>query len=93
MKTKFEYIHFVKVAEKPKTTVWECRHNEVIDELYDEDNVLGVVKWYGPWRQYCFSQIALMGVFNASCLDDIAEFIRSLPRKSGKKPPRAGKGE
>ncbi len=79
MKTKFEYIHFVKVAEKPKTSVWECRNNK-------SGFVLGVVKWYGPWRQYCFSQVAILGVFNAGCLDNIAEFIRSLPRKSGKKP-------
>jgi len=86
MKTKFEYIHFVKVAEKPKTSVWECRNN-------NSNDALGRVQWFGRWRQYCFHPAPTHSfvelVFNVGCLDDIAAFIRSLPRKTGPKPKGA----
>lgn len=83
MKTEFQYIHFVKVAEKPKTSVWSCRNNRSNVEL-------GYVKWYGPWRQYCFMpNAAELTVFNVACLQDIQDFIRSLPRKTS---PSKGNG-
>jgi len=76
MKTDFKYICFLKIAEKPKTTVWSCRNKKSNEEL-------GQVKWYGPWRQYCFfPSTELATVFNAHCLDDIIVFINSLPRKT-----------
>lgn len=79
-KPKFEYIHFVLVDEKPKiyrTTVWSCQNNKSGEEL-------GVVKWYGPWRQYCYFP-AQPSVYSAGCMDDIANFIRMLMDERGKK--------
>lgn len=77
--TKFEYIHFVKVAEKPKTVVYEVRSNR-------SEEVLGEVKWYGPWRQYCFHPaLDKLTVWNAGCLRDLIAFIESLPRKTNRK--------
>ena len=43
--------------------------------------VLGEIKWYSPWRQYCF----LPGhntyfVFSKGCLDDVSNFIGRLKR-------------
>jgi len=81
MKTKYQYIHFVKVAEKPKTVVYECRNNRSGD-------VLGEVRWYGAWRQYCFHPAVVSfgsTVFNVACLKDICDFIESLPRKTSAK--------
>ena len=34
---------------------------------------LGVVRWYAPWRRYCFYAEANM-LFDAKCLTQIAEF-------------------
>ena len=73
---RFEYIHFVLVGEKPKTKVWSCRNNK-------SDTELGVVKWYGPWRQYCFFAVPA-AVFNLACLQDIIEFLskQNTPRRA-----------
>lgn len=37
--------------------------------------LLGLVKWYPSWRQYCFYNKGEI-VLSAGCLDDIADFIR-----------------
>ncbi len=65
---KYKHIHFVMVAEKPKTTVWSCRNNR-------SDQELGEVRWYSPWRQYCYFPTT-PAVYSASCLDDIKSFIQ-----------------
>lgn len=67
-----KWIRFVDVSERFsefKTCVWEVLTIAVPNE------VIGVVRWYGPWRQYCF----IPGddtVYNAECLEDIADFCR-----------------
>jgi hypothetical protein len=56
--------------------------------FYDIRNVrssdlLGIVEWYGPWRQYCFS--AEEGcVFSAGCLKDIEAFLLALMAERAK---------
>ena len=75
MKTKYEHIHFVRLEDKPKTSVWLCAANE-------DDEELGVVKWYGAWRQYCFHAAIYPCVFNVSCLEDICDFIRQLGKQA-----------
>lgn len=74
MKTKYKYIQFVKLRDLPKTTEWAllARKKDVT-----VDEVLGSVKWYGPWRQYSFFPIPIT-VFNRTCLEDIAHFIGQL---------------
>ena len=67
---KYEFIYFVLIEQKPKTGVYECRNNS-------SNIVLGIVKWYGPWRQYCFFPSGDT-IFNVSCLDDIKDFIHKL---------------
>ncbi len=72
MITKFKFIHFVEIEQKPKTKVYSCRNNRSGDEL-------GVVKWYPGWRQYCFFPDELASlVFNAGCLADIITFMKQL---------------
>jgi len=67
MKIEYEYIHFKIARCLPKTRVWNCRGNH-------GDNLLGEVKWYAGWRQYCFFP-APSTVFNKGCLEDINSFI------------------
>lgn len=70
MKTRYKYIHFVKLRDCKKTSVWSCRNNKSEDEL-------GQIKWYGVWRQYCYFP-TIQAVYNAGCLNDIREFINEL---------------
>jgi hypothetical protein len=53
-----------------KTTVWTI-HNNITNDI------LGKIKWYGPWRQYCLHTIDNV-VFNDGCLSDIIRFIKQL---------------
>lgn len=52
---------------KRKTSVWEICNTT--------GSLLGSVKWFGRWRQYCFSP-SVMTTFNAECLNDIARFLK-----------------
>lgn len=72
MKTKYEYIHFDKMESPPraKTSYWMCVNNNYGTNL-------GIIKWYGGWRQYCFFPYDGM-VFNTGCLADISHFIGQL---------------
>lgn len=73
MKTEYKYIHFVKVADKPKTSVWSCRNNATGDEL-------GEVRWYPDWRQSCYFPV-IFAVYSAGCLEDIQHFIGELKKE------------
>jgi len=45
-------------------------------------NCIGVLKWYGPWRQFCFYP-GDDTVWSADCLEDIQDALRRI--KSGGK--------
>jgi len=70
MKTKYQYISFVQIASKTKTTVWKCVSNWGKGEL-------GIIKWYPAWRQYSYFS-TVQAVYSRGCLDDIGDFIRQL---------------
>ena len=73
MITKYKYIHFEQIPvpdQKKKTTIWRCLNNKSLGDL-------GLIKWYGPWRQYCFLP-ANGTIFNKGCLEDINDFITQL---------------
>ena len=43
--------------------------------------VLGIIRWYAPWRKYCF--YTLEGgamVFDVNCLREIADFCEAETR-------------
>ncbi len=67
---EYKYIYFIKVEDKPKTSVWHCRNQK-------SNGLLGVVKWYGPWRQYCFLPEPNT-IFNTGCFENINHFIKQL---------------
>ena len=70
MKTKYKHIHFVMIEQKTKTSVWVYLTNQ-------ENDGLGSVKWYSPWRRYCFFPVAET-VYEKTCLTDIIHFIKQL---------------
>lgn len=78
-----EYLEFVEEPTPPdrKTGIWQvCSRSS--------GAILGRIKWYGAWRQFCFFPEPLT-IFNTGCMDDISEFIaermeaRRLARSGG----------
>ncbi len=65
------WIYFEKSTSIYKRTdCWMCRTK-------GRDTPLGHIKWYAPWRCYCFYPAELT-VFNALCLTEIGEFLTRL---------------
>lgn len=64
-----KYIEFNLIEQKPKTSVYAVRNIK-------SQAILGWIKWYPTWRQYCFFPESDC-VFNIDCLKDIIEFINS----------------
>jgi hypothetical protein len=59
---------------KPKTLVWTVRNTNY-------GYVLGTIKWFWRWRQYCFFP-SLDVIFSANCLQEIINFIKTLRQKA-----------
>ena len=59
---------------KPKTAVYgifSAHHSER----------LGTVKWFGPWRQYCFWPSCVdVTTFSSGCLRDLDNFLVTLKK-------------
>ena len=66
----YPYIYFEKVASTSKTDIYELRNERT-------DSVLGVVQWYGSWRQYCFFPKGET-IFNKGCLSSILDFLTEV---------------
>lgn len=82
IQTRYKYIYFEMIEKKRKTCVWECRNNRT-------GAVLGIIKWYPPWRQY--SSFAEPGtMFNDTCHDNISHFLKQL--RVGRKPKNKTEG-
>ncbi len=81
---EYKYISFTLEDIKPSTYVWACRNNK-------SGFKLGVVKWYSPWRQYCYFP-SRSTVLNRGCMEDIGDFIgkQMLERKITKLEARDG---
>jgi hypothetical protein len=71
MKTSYKYISFEKLEAKTKTEQFLVKNKS-------SDFILGYVKWYGPWRKYCFFIDVPGLVFDAGCLADIQDFMNRL---------------
>ena len=54
-------------ADADRTKVWCIRNLR-------SDDALGVIKWHGAWRSYCFFP-ARETVFSAGCMGDLIRFI------------------
>jgi hypothetical protein len=83
---KYKYIRMVELEPKPKTKVW--RVEPIGGEDWNEE--LGIVKWYAPWRQYCFFPswkdiLNYALVFSSGCLRDIVDFLETQTKKHKEK--------
>jgi hypothetical protein len=72
MKTNYKHIYFEEMEAKPKTKQFAVKNNATYGDL------LGYVKWYAPWRRYCFFIYMPGLVFDAECLADIQDFLKNL---------------
>ena len=70
---EYEFVRFELTERKPKTGVWSCRNIRSGEEL-------GIVKWYGPWRQYCYFP-TIQAIYSKGCLSDINDFITLISKK------------
>jgi len=71
-----KYIKFLMegTSKSGKTQNWRVVAKK------DEDDILGYIRWHGPWRCYIFSAFCgrifqTTPIFEKRCLRDIADFI------------------
>lgn len=73
------YLTFREVKASPgrKTKIWVVRGTG--------DIKLGEVRWYAPWRQYCFYPEDAT-IWSTDCMIDLCEFIAKaeLERKKSR---------
>jgi len=69
IRTNFQYFTVTLFESKPKTMVLALisRHNDT----------LGFIKWYGPWRQYCFFP-SIETLFSKGCLADVETVLEEV---------------
>ncbi len=65
-----KYLDFDCIGWTGKTDVWN-----VLSKF--QGSVLGQIKWFGQWRQYCFWP-SPNTVFNPECMNDISKVINEL---------------
>ena len=65
-----KFMEFDKAGDTGKTEIWNILSKS-------SGFILGKIKWYGPWRQYCFFPSG-NSVFNIGCMDDIKKAITEL---------------
>lgn len=68
-----EYIRFTELQTAGKTQTWFVENKKHGDEL-------GLIKWHGAWRQYCYFP-SVHAVYSAGCLEDITKFIKAEMQK------------
>ncbi len=71
-----EYLSFERTGDKRSTGVWQVKSRRV-------GNCLGIIQWYGPWRQYCFFPFDNT-IWNPGCLNDVFAFIKAETEKRKK---------
>jgi hypothetical protein len=72
------YLNFVEIdiskrKPTPKTLL-------VLVNSARTGDPLGEIKWYGPWRQYCFFPLENT-IFNNGCLDEISTKCGAMTNK------------
>ena len=64
------YIKFELIDKNPKTNVYSVKNK-------NSDDLLGFIKWYSAWRQYCFFPVNST-VYSRGCMKDINDFINKI---------------
>ena len=65
-----KYLEFLYMDKTKKTEIYGVGSK-------NHGILLGEIKWFGRWRQYCFFPYKNT-VFNIGCLNDINAFIKEL---------------
>ncbi|KKM86433.1 hypothetical protein LCGC14_1279120 [marine sediment metagenome] len=60
------WLYFYLLERKSKTNVWTVNSK-------NQGTLLGEIRWYSPWRQYCFYPIN--SIFNSEGLGEIKKFL------------------
>ena len=66
----YKYITMIHAESKPKTEVFAVMTK-------DQEVTLGVIKWYAPWRQYCYIPDDNT-IYSRGCMADINDFVEKL---------------
>ncbi len=69
---EYEYIEFGEIPSEGKTKKFICTNKK-------SDDILGKVRWYPSWRQYCFFPAENI-VFSKGCLNDITDFLEKIKK-------------
>lgn len=81
VKTKYEviketkYLRFTKLERPTKK-----KTDDVLITSISSGTILGFIRWYGPWRQYCFYPEGET-IWNKGCLDDINEVMFKMNKE------------
>lgn len=67
---EYKYLNLVEINSPTKTKVFD-----VLNKVFN--TYLGQIKWYAPWRKYCYFPSDGL-VFDEGCLADINDFINKL---------------
>ena len=84
-----KYLLFKKLEQGIKTDIIEVAsrprnlRDGSVREGRDMSTRLGVIKWFGRWRQYAFFP-EVGTVFNTECLEDIRIFIKGMMKERRK---------
>jgi len=73
MKQAYKYIFIILIDVLPKTRVYSVTSRS-------DNNRIGIIKWYAPWRRYCYFPEEDT-IYSSGCLDDINDFIQGLMRE------------
>lgn len=65
-----KFIEIKLIEKKRKTCIYSIRNRK-------GDYILGHIKWYGSWRQYCFFPEPNT-TWNRDCMDYVIAFIKEL---------------
>jgi hypothetical protein len=72
------YIEFELIKQTDRTKKFRVKNIE-------HGTILGLIMWYGAWRQYAFFP-SEETVFSSGCMQDITQFIKGLMEKRKAKP-------
>lgn len=70
LSTDSKYLEFVRLDLAGRKTPIVTVHSR-------REALLGTIRWYGPWRQFCFYPEPAT-IFNVGCMNDIESVIADL---------------
>jgi len=76
---KYKYIEMNRLEKEDKNKKTDVYSVKNIKSQF----VIGLIKWYPSWRQYCFFP-SNDTLYSLGCLDNIVDFLRKLKREREK---------